>query len=249
MGERKRWLASSAKFLKVTGESDFSIGKKKKLFLLFTFPLFSETQSRRCDPFSSSLSLLEGKAPLGKHTAMPEQEQRMWQRRRRRRRRRIPSLPVVVAFVVVTAASIALSAMLALAQPTQLDGADRVACGAAGCVVTTPRVSSAKATAVPKSAAADSAECAAQPSTLSAAPSTSSSTPQPRVPPPPPPPPAPVLPPSPPRRRRTPPPSSERQNFAASKDGAKVVAANADARKASALLDDDGDTFLRNDCR
>ncbi len=38
-------------------------------------------------------------------------------------------------------------------------------------------------------------------------------------------------------------------NFASSKDGAKVVAANKEARKASALLDSDSDTFLKNECR
>ena len=41
----------------------------------------------------------------------------------------------------------------------------------------------------------------------------------------------------------------ERQNFAASKDGAKIVAANKEAKKAASLLDDDGDTFLKNECK
>ena len=41
----------------------------------------------------------------------------------------------------------------------------------------------------------------------------------------------------------------ERQNFAAAKDGAKIVAANKEAKKAASLLDDDGDTFLKNECK
>lgn len=31
--------------------------------------------------------------------------------------------------------------------------------------------------------------------------------------------------------------------------GAKILAANREAKKAAALLDDDPDTFLKNDCR
>ncbi|KAL6767387.1 hypothetical protein ACKKBF_B35075 [Auxenochlorella protothecoides x Auxenochlorella symbiontica] len=38
-------------------------------------------------------------------------------------------------------------------------------------------------------------------------------------------------------------------NFALGKDGAKVLATNAEARKPGALLDDDSDTFLKNDCK
>ncbi|KAK9841003.1 hypothetical protein WJX81_005028 [Elliptochloris bilobata] len=41
----------------------------------------------------------------------------------------------------------------------------------------------------------------------------------------------------------------ERHNLALAKDGAKVVAANIEARKPGAVLDADGDTFLRNECR
>ena len=41
----------------------------------------------------------------------------------------------------------------------------------------------------------------------------------------------------------------ERHNFALAKDGAKIVAANKEARKPESVLDSDGDTFLRNDCR
>ena len=41
----------------------------------------------------------------------------------------------------------------------------------------------------------------------------------------------------------------ERQNFAAAKDGAKIVAANKEAKKAASLLDDDGDTFVKNECK
>ncbi len=56
---------------------------------------------------------------------------------------------------------------------------------------------------------------------------------------------------------RTPPPNAvaeeaedeERQNFAAAKDGAKIVAANKEAKKAASLLDDDGDTFVKNECK
>ena len=52
----------------------------------------------------------------------------------------------------------------------------------------------------------------------------------------------------PPGTARAAPPSAHRQNFALAKDGAKVLAANPGARKPAALLDDDGDTFLRNEC-
>lgn len=41
----------------------------------------------------------------------------------------------------------------------------------------------------------------------------------------------------------------EQHNFALSKEGAKVLAANKEAKKTGALLDDDSDTFLKNDCR
>lgn len=41
----------------------------------------------------------------------------------------------------------------------------------------------------------------------------------------------------------------ERQNFASSKDGAKIVAANKEAKKTSSLLDNDGDTFVKNECK
>ena len=41
----------------------------------------------------------------------------------------------------------------------------------------------------------------------------------------------------------------ERQNFASSKDGAKIVAVNREAKKATSLLDNDGDTFLKNECK
>jgi hypothetical protein len=41
----------------------------------------------------------------------------------------------------------------------------------------------------------------------------------------------------------------ERHNFALAKDGAKIVAANKEARKPESILDADADTFLRNDCR
>ena len=41
----------------------------------------------------------------------------------------------------------------------------------------------------------------------------------------------------------------ERHNFALAKDGAKIVAANREARKPESVLDSDGDTFLRNDCK
>ena len=41
----------------------------------------------------------------------------------------------------------------------------------------------------------------------------------------------------------------ERHNFALAKDGAKIVAANKEARKPESVLDSDGDTFLKNECR
>lgn len=42
---------------------------------------------------------------------------------------------------------------------------------------------------------------------------------------------------------------SAQQNFALDKDGAKVLASNPGAKKVAAMLDDDSDTFMRNDCR
>ena len=41
----------------------------------------------------------------------------------------------------------------------------------------------------------------------------------------------------------------ERHNFALARDGAKIVAANREARKPESILDADSDTFLRNECR
>lgn len=41
----------------------------------------------------------------------------------------------------------------------------------------------------------------------------------------------------------------DRHNFASARDGAKLVAANKEAKKAVAVLDIDGDTFCKNDCR
>lgn len=41
----------------------------------------------------------------------------------------------------------------------------------------------------------------------------------------------------------------ERVNLALAKDGAKVVAAHPEARKPHALLDQDGDTFMKSDCQ
>ena len=41
----------------------------------------------------------------------------------------------------------------------------------------------------------------------------------------------------------------DRHNFALAKDGAKIVAANKEARKAESILDSDGDTFLKNECK
>lgn len=41
----------------------------------------------------------------------------------------------------------------------------------------------------------------------------------------------------------------DRHNFALSKDGAKIVACNKEAKKCSAILDTDSDTFMKNDCR
>ena len=71
---------------------------------------------------------------------MPEQEsiRRIW--RRRRRRRRPLCLPLFIVAVAVAAIAIGSFSVLSFAQPNQLARADRVACGAAGCVVTTPRV-------------------------------------------------------------------------------------------------------------
>ena len=41
----------------------------------------------------------------------------------------------------------------------------------------------------------------------------------------------------------------ERHNFALSKDGAKIVASNKEAKKTSAILDTDSDTFMKNECK
>lgn len=41
----------------------------------------------------------------------------------------------------------------------------------------------------------------------------------------------------------------DRHNFALSKDGAKIVACNREAKKCSAILDTDSDTFMKNDCK
>ncbi|PRW56078.1 membrane -like [Chlorella sorokiniana] len=41
----------------------------------------------------------------------------------------------------------------------------------------------------------------------------------------------------------------QQHNFALAKEGAKVLAANKEAKKTGALLDDDSDTFLKNECR
>ena len=44
-------------------------------------------------------------------------------------------------------------------------------------------------------------------------------------------------------------PEVERVNFASASDGAKVLASNMGAKRVGALLDDDSDTFMRNDCK
>lgn len=41
----------------------------------------------------------------------------------------------------------------------------------------------------------------------------------------------------------------DRHNFAQARDGAKLVAANKEAKKAAAVLDDDSDTFCKNECK
>ena len=41
----------------------------------------------------------------------------------------------------------------------------------------------------------------------------------------------------------------DRHNFVQARDGAKLVAANKEAKKAAAVLDSDGDTFCKNDCK
>ncbi|KAK9801906.1 hypothetical protein WJX73_001117 [Symbiochloris irregularis] len=41
----------------------------------------------------------------------------------------------------------------------------------------------------------------------------------------------------------------DRHNFALARDGAKLIAANKEAKKASAVLDSDGDTFCKNECK
>ena len=41
----------------------------------------------------------------------------------------------------------------------------------------------------------------------------------------------------------------DRHNFALARDGAKLIAANREAKKASAVLDSDGDTFCKNECK
>ncbi len=43
--------------------------------------------------------------------------------------------------------------------------------------------------------------------------------------------------------------AEERHNFALAKDGAKIVGANKEARKPESVLDSDGDTFLKNECK
>lgn len=44
-------------------------------------------------------------------------------------------------------------------------------------------------------------------------------------------------------------PEAAKVNFALSRDGAKVLAFNQGAKRVGALLDDDSDTFMRNDCK
>ena len=41
----------------------------------------------------------------------------------------------------------------------------------------------------------------------------------------------------------------DRHNFALARDGAKLVAANKEAKKAAAVLDSDSDTFCKNECK
>ena len=55
----------------------------------------------------------------------------------------------------------------------------------------------------------------------------------------------------PPAAPPAPPPVGEgaARNFALDRDGAKVLAANPEARKPAAVLDDDGDTYIKNDCK
>ena len=43
--------------------------------------------------------------------------------------------------------------------------------------------------------------------------------------------------------------AEDRHNFAQARDGAKLVAANREAKKAAAVLDDDSDTFCKNECK
>ena len=44
-------------------------------------------------------------------------------------------------------------------------------------------------------------------------------------------------------------PPTSQQNFAYSRDGAKVLASNPTAKKVGAILDDDSDTFMRDECK
>lgn len=44
-------------------------------------------------------------------------------------------------------------------------------------------------------------------------------------------------------------PTQSQHNFALDKDGAKVLASNPGAKRVNAILDDDGDTFMRNECK
>lgn len=44
-------------------------------------------------------------------------------------------------------------------------------------------------------------------------------------------------------------PEAAKVNFALSRDGAKVLASNQGAKRVGAILDDDSDTFMRNDCK
>ena len=41
----------------------------------------------------------------------------------------------------------------------------------------------------------------------------------------------------------------DRYNFAAAKEGAKLLAAYKEAKKPAAVLDGDSDTFVRNECK
>lgn len=119
--------------------------------------------------------------------------------------------------------------------PTPLPTAARVACGADGCVVTSPAPPPPAAPGVCGAVSGARLGSPAEPGVC---------VPGGAVPPT-----APLAPPADAAASSGGGSAASRPNLLAAKDGAKVLASNPDARKPGALLDDDGDTFMRNECR